>query len=131
MPLQPILSLSDGYLQDAVSSENRTRSMSEGPVTADIKLIGDRPGGATSIESPLVSTTSAVMKAFGVTASFGINSTDANVPISMGIPAITIPRGGPSGRTHSLDEWTDIERSASVRWAEAALAIVVTAGGLE
>ena len=43
--------------------------------------------------------------AFGVTPELAISSTDANLPISIGVPAITMSRGGDSGNSHSLNEW--------------------------
>src|SRR5262245_33016244 len=90
----------------AVDEENRTRSTAEGKIVADITPIGDRPAGETSVDTPLVSTTAAALKAFGLKPSYSISSTDSNIPISMGIPAVTVG-GGPAGRNHSLDEWTD------------------------
>ena len=53
------------------------------------------------------------------------SSTDANIPMSLGIPAITIGRGGPGARTHSLDEWTDIEPAANIVNVQRALALVL------
>ena len=49
----------------------------------------------------------AEVRAFGLQPTFSVSSTDSNIPMSMGIPALTIGRGGPGGRSHSPDEWTD------------------------
>jgi acetylornithine deacetylase/succinyl-diaminopimelate desuccinylase-like protein len=113
-------------VRDAVAQENAARSTKEGKVEADVKLIGDRPSGETPVNSPIVQSTTAVVKSFGLTPRYGISSTDSNIPISLGIPAITIGRG-PSERSHSLDEWTDVEKSSAVKAAQVALAIVFAA----
>ena len=60
---------------------------------------------------------------------FTISSTDANIPMSLGIPAITIGRGGPGGRSHSPDEWTDVDPATNVRNVQVALAIVLSVAG--
>jgi tripeptide aminopeptidase len=117
-------------VQAAVDEENSSRSTAEGTVVADIKVIGDRPAGETSFESPLVITTVAALKAFGLTPRYGILSTDSNIPISMGIPAVMVGRG-PGDRQHSLDEWTDVETKSAIRAAEVALAIVIGAADLQ
>ncbi len=119
-----------GVVRDAVDEENRTRSTKEGRIEADIKLLGDRPSGETPVTSALVQRTAAVVKAFGMTPSYEIGSTDSNIPISMGIPAVTIGRGR-GGRGHSLDEWVDVEKTSSVKAAQVALAIVLASAGLQ
>ena len=47
--------------------------------------------------------------------------------MSLGIPAITIGRGGPGGRTHSLDEWTDVQPAANIVNIQRALALLLAA----
>lgn len=111
-------------VREAVDEENTVRSTREGKITADPALIGDRPCGETALESPIVQTTAAVVKAFGLKPSFGISSTDSNIPMSLGIPAVTIGRG-PGGRGHSLDEWTVVEPKADVQAIQVAMAIIL------
>ncbi len=82
------------------------------------------------MQSPIVRTTAAVVRAFGLTPSFGTSSTDANIPMSMGIPAVTIGRGGPGDRSHSPDEWTDVDPKGVAQSVEVALAIVVANAGM-
>jgi tripeptide aminopeptidase len=113
-------------VRDAVARENAARSTKEGKVEADVKLIGDRPSGETPVNSPLVQSATAVLKTYGLTPRYSISSTDSNIPISLGIPAITIGRG-PSERSHALDEWTDVEKSSAVKAAQVAMAIVFVA----
>jgi tripeptide aminopeptidase len=115
-------------VKEAVDEENKTRSTKEGPITADAKKIGDRPCGETSVSSPLIQTVTAVVSAFGLKPNYSISSTDSNLPMSLGIPAVTIGRG-PGGRTHSLDEFTVVEPKADVRAAQVALAILLAVSG--
>jgi tripeptide aminopeptidase len=113
----------------AVDDENRARSTREGKVSADPRVIGERPCGETSMQAPILRTTTAVVRAFGLTPSYTVSSTDSNIPMSMGIPALTIGRGGPGGRSHSPDEWTDVEPKAVAQSIEVALAIIVAVAG--
>ena len=110
----------------AVDEENAARSTREGKISADPKLIGDRPCGATALDSPIVQTAAAVVKAFGLTPRYGISSTDSNVPMNMGIPAITIGRGA-GDRSHSPDEWTDVAKPGAVQAVQVAMAIILAA----
>jgi tripeptide aminopeptidase len=117
-------------VRDAVDEENKARSTKEGSITADPKKIGDRACGETAITTPIIQTTTAVVKAFGLTPTYNISSTDSNVPMSMGIPAVTIGRG-PGGRAHSLDEYTVIEPEADTKAAQVALAIILAVSGVK
>jgi acetylornithine deacetylase/succinyl-diaminopimelate desuccinylase-like protein len=130
---QELAKLDQAFLRvvrEAVDEENRTRSTTEGRIEAETKLLGDRPSGETPATSELVQQAAAVVKAFGMTPRYEIGSTDSNIPISMGMPAITIGRGK-GGRGHSLDEWVDVEKASSVKASQVALAIVLAAAGLQ
>ncbi len=116
------------FLRQAVDEENNSRSTREGRIDVDPKLIGDRPCGETPMTAPLVQTTAAVVKAFGMNPHFEISSTDSNVPMNMGIPAVTIGRG-PGGRAHAPDEWTDVERKGSVNAVATAMTIILVVAG--
>jgi acetylornithine deacetylase/succinyl-diaminopimelate desuccinylase-like protein len=98
-------------------------------VRADPKVIGERPCGETPVSSPIVRAADATIRGFGMTPTFTISSTDANVPMSLGIPAITVGRGGPGGRAHAPDEWTDVDPAANVRNEQVVLAIILAAAG--
>jgi acetylornithine deacetylase/succinyl-diaminopimelate desuccinylase-like protein len=100
-------------VREAVSEENKARSTREGSIAADPQLIGDRPCGETPVTSPIVQAIAAVVSVFGQKPSFNISSTDSNLPMSLGIPAVTIGRG-PGGRSHSLDEFTVVEPKADL-----------------
>jgi len=113
----------------AVADENRARSTREGRIDADPRVIGERPCGDTSMEAPILKTAVAVVQSFGLKPSYSISSTDSNIPMSMGIPALTIGRGGPGGRSHSPDEWTDVAAPGVAQSAEVVLAIILAIAG--
>jgi di/tripeptidase len=113
----------------AVDEENRTRSTKEGRVEAEPKIIGERPCGETALDAPIVQAAAAAVKAFGLSPVFSISSTDANIPMSLGIPAVTIGRGGPGGRAHSPDEWVDVDPVANVTNVQVALATLLAVAG--
>jgi acetylornithine deacetylase/succinyl-diaminopimelate desuccinylase-like protein len=50
--------------------------------------------------------------------------------MNMGIPAITIGRGGPGGRGHSPDEWTDVERKGSIEAVKVAMTVILAVAGV-
>ena len=115
---------------EAVREENAARSTARGPITVDLKLIGDRPSGETPLDSRLVHVAAASISAAGLKPTFIPNSTDANVPISLGIPAITLDPGGDTGGAHALGEWISIEKVSSLRGVHILLAtLLVLAAG--
>jgi di/tripeptidase len=117
-------------VKDAVAHENAARSTRIGSVTAEVKLIGDRPTGATRADAEIVRTTQAAVRAAGYTPVLGASSTDANIPISLGIPAVTIGSGGSGGRAHSVDEWIDVAKPESLRGMTVGLAAVLAMAGM-
>ncbi|HSU05391.1 MAG TPA: peptidase dimerization domain-containing protein, partial [Acetobacteraceae bacterium] len=115
----------------AVDAENAARATRNGPVTAELIKIGDRPAGQTDEAAALPQFARAALRAHGFDPTFEHSSTDANIAMSLGIPAIKIGSGGTGGRGHSLDEWIDVEPKASVRGMAAGLATVLAAAGME
>lgn len=115
-------------VREAVAEENQARSTREGPITADPTLIGDRPCGETAMTAPIVQMTTAAVKAFGLKPSYGIGSTDANLPMSLGLPAVTIGRG-PGGRAHALDEWTVVDPRTDAQAVQVAMTIILGVAG--
>jgi acetylornithine deacetylase/succinyl-diaminopimelate desuccinylase-like protein len=97
-----------------VAQENAARSTKSGSVSAEKTLIGDRPAGSTPLTATLVQSTAAAVKAMGYEPDFNASSTDSNIPMSLGIQAVTIS-GGHGARSHSLDEYIDVEKTESVR----------------
>ena len=112
----------------AVETENATRATTNGKITADIKLIGDRPSGTTPPDSPVLRQIAATMGVFDKVPVWETSSTDANMPISLGIPAFAVARnsGSKGGRAHSLDEWTDVEKTQAVKDFELAAAMILS-----
>src|SRR5690625_1965168 len=73
--------------------------------TLKIEMVGDRPSGWTDEETPIVQRAMAASKYLGGSPRLRTSSTDSNIPISKGIPAVTLGGGGTSGESHSLHEW--------------------------
>lgn len=117
-------------LKEAADHENAARDTRFGKVTATPKLIGERPTGATRQDALIVKTTAAAVRAMGYTPELGASSTDSNIPISLGIPAVTIGSGGTGGRAHALDEWIDVAKPESVRGMTVGLAAVLAMAGV-
>jgi len=116
---------------EAVAAENTARSTREGPIKAELKLIGDRPAGSTPATSELVKIAQAAVTANGLTPELTSSSTDANMPMSLGIPGITIGSGGSGGRAHSLDEWIDVEKTSSLKGMTVGLGILLATAGVQ
>ena len=118
-------------LHDALAAENARWT---GPRAAAAKLslvidtMGIRPTGAQSDAAPIVQTALSAAKALGFTSSTGASSTDANLPISLGIPAIRLGGGGTDEGSHSLGEWYSDGPNGwlGVQWA--ALLVAALAG---
>jgi di/tripeptidase len=90
-------------IRQAVEEENR-RWNNRGPVTVSAELVGVRPAGQTPRNSPIVETAMAVSRAMGIDETLREGSTDSNVPMNLGIPAVTISGGGSGTGAHSLNE---------------------------
>jgi tripeptide aminopeptidase len=94
-------------VREAVDDENGNHRKNEPLLEAEMQLIGDRPSGQTPVDSLLVELAVAATNVMGCVPRLDQASTDSNIPISMGIPAITLGGGGTSGNSHTLDEWYD------------------------
>jgi tripeptide aminopeptidase len=92
-------------VKQAVAEENARWKTDK--LTAEIKLIGDRPAGIVAADSPVVlaAQKSVVAVAPGQKVTLAGSSTDSNQPMSLGIPAVTIGGGGEGGNWHSRNEW--------------------------
>ena len=96
-------------MDDAVVDEN-TRWGSR-QLTVDKALVGERPAGRTPGDAPIVIAAVSVTKALGFPVTLDEGSTDSNIPMSLGIPAITIDGGGRGTGAHALDEAFDSTNS--------------------
>ena len=113
---------------EALNEQNAHRTA--GPeLSLEARLVGDRPSGTTAATEPLVQRAIAATRVMGLTPRLDESSADANVPISRGIPAITIGRGGIAGKSHSTEEyWVKTNATRGVRRL---LYLVVAEGGLK
>ena len=113
-------------VERAVDEQNRTRHRGA-PLEARLEPIGDRPSGLVDPQSPLVRRALAATRFLGLQPRLGAASTDANLPIARGIPAVALGRGGDGGGAHSIDEWWS-PRDAHIGTQRALLLLVASAG---
>ena len=92
-------------VEDAVDRANRRSRPPHGRLAFSIAKIGDRPAARLPEQSALVETLLAVDRHMGLVTSPRLGSTDANLPLSLGIPALSLGAGGESGGAHTLAEW--------------------------
>ena len=121
----------DKMLQDAVqkalAEENQMKRL--GPnLTVDVKLIGERPSGMEDPGIPFVQRAIATASFLQASPSLGVGSTNSNIPISKGIPAVTIGSGGKSGGAHALGEWWLDDKKAYIATQRALLLLLAEAG---
>jgi acetylornithine deacetylase/succinyl-diaminopimelate desuccinylase-like protein len=115
----------DARMRHAVDRANAARPAGTPPLTLTSERIGERPAGAIDPHHPLVAAAREATLAIGRTPELSAASTDANVPMNRGVPAIAIGAGGRGGDTHTLREWYDHTDSALGLWR--ALTIVAAA----
>jgi acetylornithine deacetylase/succinyl-diaminopimelate desuccinylase-like protein len=112
----------------AADDENAKRARGTRPLTVAIENIGSRPCGETAAEHELVRAAITATRLVGRQPDLALASTDANIPISQGIPAIAIGAGGRGGDAHTHAEWFDnVHGTVGVARA---LTIVMTAAGV-
>jgi tripeptide aminopeptidase len=111
-------------VEEAMALEN---SRGTGRVAPKIKEIGSRPGGGLAPDSPLLGSMRAVDAHLGIRSHLDCSSTDANIPLSLGIPAISIGTGGQGGGAHTPAEWYHPEgRELGLRRILLALCLLLT-----
>src|SRR4030095_9514089 len=89
----------------AVREENLQRSTSGTSLICEFEQVGDRPSGETPVNSTIVQAAVECSRTLGIEPRLDCSSTDSNIPISLGIPAITLGVGGVFSNCHSLAEW--------------------------
>lgn len=92
-------------VDDAVVDENARWNRRE--LTVEKTLVGNRPAGRSAAESPIVTAAVSVTQALGFPVALDEGSTDANIPMNLAVPAITIDGGGRGTGAHALDEAFD------------------------
>jgi tripeptide aminopeptidase len=115
-------------IDEGLSELNAARKRGSAPLEVDIRIIGDRPTGEASIHSGVVRAARAATRFLGYPPELVASSTDANIPIALGIPAIAMGVGGESGGTHTTDEW--FANTHGVDGIERALLTVLAVAGI-
>ncbi len=100
----------EGALRECIAAGvkdemDNARERSRGKLEWKVNLIGSRPGGELGPDSALLASLRAADDFLGNKSRNERSSTDANIPLSMGIEAIAIGAGGNGGGAHSLQEW--------------------------
>jgi len=113
-------------MRKAVDEENALKRRGEA-LTVVVDKIGNRPSGETDPNSALVQRAIASSEFFGAHPELGRSSTNSNIPISLGVPAVTIGRGGVGGDGHAPTEWW-INRDGHLAIQRALLLVVAEAG---
>lgn len=113
-------------MQDALEVENERRHENDA-LTVEITSVGMRPAGSTDLNSTLAQNAGAAVALMGLEPEFTASSTDSNIPMSLGIPAITISRGGVSENAHAPNEsWEDKDSHVAI---QAVLLVLVAEAG--
>jgi tripeptide aminopeptidase len=113
-------------MQRGIDDENAGRR--RGPELAlHIDRVGDRPSGTIADDHPLVQRALASSDILAGFSGLGISSTNSNIPIARGVPAVTIGRGGIGGANHSPDEWW-LNRNGHLAIQRALLLLISEAG---
>ena len=89
---------------DVALAEENERWGNRGRLALQKTVVGNRPAGRVAADAPIVQAAVSVTRALGVPVSLDEGSTDANIGMSLGIPAITVDGGGSASGTHSIDE---------------------------
>lgn len=116
-------------IREAVDDENK-RWNAKTPITVELKLVGDRPAGTTPADSRIVQAARIALRHVGVDrVSIMASSTDSNLPMSIGIPSVTLSSAGVGGGSHSRNEWY----TPSNNWLGPQNVLLITLGlaGLE
>lgn len=117
---------------EGVAEENKRwdKDQEKDVITVSTKLIGDRPAGITPPDSKIVQIAVRSLAAFGKAQPLMLGaSTDANVPMHLGIPAVILGSGGKTGGFHTMNEWFDPKNA----WegAQSSLATVLALVGVQ
>ena len=94
-------------MKRALDIANRKRAAGTAPLTSATASLSDRPSGVTPEQHPLIQAALAATRALGGAPTLAAASTDANVPISLGIPSVALGAGGKGGDAHLESEWYD------------------------
>lgn len=92
--------------EDAVTHFNQKPSAAgHRPLTLKMQRIGDRPAAELPADAPLLAMLRAVDRHLNLPTELRLGSTDANIPLSLGVPSMSLGAGGDGGGAHTLEEW--------------------------
>jgi len=97
-----------GAVKDAVERMNAQASgdgINRGRLASTIECIGERPAASLPADAPLLASLRAVDRHLGLRTDLRLGSTDANIPLSLGVPALSLGAGGEGGSAHTVAEW--------------------------
>ncbi len=114
-------------LEEAVRAERIEAKTDATALTAEVKLIGSRPAAELPPNAPIVQVVRAVDAHLGIATKAQRASTDANIPLSLGRPAIAVGGGGTGGGAHTVHEWYD-PRSRELGLKRILLTVLALAG---
>ena len=127
--LLDLRSVEPGALNGLIAQVERIVAAAEQEGAFQIEIVGDRPAGRIAREHPLVQAAAAAYAAAGIEVSFDAASTDANIPLSRGIPAVCVGVGD-GENAHRLDEYIEPARVPQGMRALLWLALAATSGAL-
>ncbi|MSR07135.1 MAG: M20/M25/M40 family metallo-hydrolase [Gemmatimonadetes bacterium] len=127
-PLEEIERVLHAAARLGMDRENARKTLGSRALDLTVAVIGDRPSGVTPADHPLVQAGLDATRAVGRRPALATASTDANIPISLGIPAIALGAGGKAGDTHSATEW--FENADGPAGIFRALLVLAAAAGL-
>jgi acetylornithine deacetylase/succinyl-diaminopimelate desuccinylase-like protein len=113
----------------AVAAEKARWPRSNAELAVRLDTIGIRPAGEQPVSAPIVQVALAAGRALSLDPGTGASSTDSNIPMSMGIPSITIDGGGRGGASHAPEEWYE-DTPDSYKGAQWAALIVAALAGV-
>ena len=99
-------------LERALQDENLRRRPTTAPLALTVARVGERPSGLTPRSHPLVQVAVAATRAVGYDHQLACASTDANIPIALGVPAVALGAGGRAGDAHLPTEWYENDKGA-------------------
>lgn len=112
-------------LQPAADKENKLRDTKRGKITFEAKSIGERPSGVTPIDSSMFKAIEEIYSRYGFKVATSASSTDSNIPMSLGIPALTLGSGIGGDGAHSLNEYIELDKELNIKGILANLEIIV------
>jgi acetylornithine deacetylase/succinyl-diaminopimelate desuccinylase-like protein len=116
-------------IEDGLRQEQEASQTAAGALQHEVRVIGDRPMGETPRDADLPRIMQAAFEACDLPLVFTRSSTDANVPMSLGVPALAVPHGVRAFNAHSEAEWCDVSGRSAVLGAEL-LAVLALAGAV-